>query len=301
MNLQVASTGSSPGDVNGDSVVNGLDIAQISSNWLHQGAFAIGDANHDGVVNGLDIAAVASHWFATSSYAGTLTYHNDNMGTGQNLDETVLTPANVNSSSFGQVLSFPLDGFTFASPFYVPHVDIPGQGVHNVVYIATEHDTVYAYDADGQSTTPLWKDGFMIRHMGSQPSRRTTRGETFDIPNEIGITGTPVIDPATNTMYVRRRPSSKSATPVSYAETLYASTSQLAPKRCHRSSFKAASPASGPQSGGNGVVTFAPLLANQRPALLLSNGVVYVGFGTHGNPLVYHGWLFGYSAATLRR
>ena len=83
------------------------------------------------------------------------------MRTGQNLNETVLTPTNVNSSSFGKLFSRPLDGRRIASPLYVENVSIPGQGTHNVVYVATEHDSVYAYDADGRSTTPLWKDSFI--------------------------------------------------------------------------------------------------------------------------------------------
>ena len=96
-----------------------------------------------------------------SNYAGTFTYHNDNMRTGQNLNETVLTPANVNSATFGKLLQLSARRADAASPLYVQNVNDPGQGFHNVVYVATEHDSVYAFDADGRAAPPLWKDSFI--------------------------------------------------------------------------------------------------------------------------------------------
>ena len=96
-----------------------------------------------------------------SNYPGTFTYHNDNLRTGQNNNETVLTTANVNQAQFGKLFSYSLDGIAFASPLYVSSVNIPGKGFHNVVYVATEHDSVYAFDADGLSTTPLWHVSFL--------------------------------------------------------------------------------------------------------------------------------------------
>ena len=130
------------------------------------------------------------------------TYHDDNLRTGANLSETVLTPSNVNSSSFGKLFSRPLDGIAYAAPLYVENVSIPAAGAHNVVYVATEHDSVYAFDADGRSTTPLWKDSFIDPANGITTVPADDTGECCDIAPEIGITGTPVIDHATNTLYV---------------------------------------------------------------------------------------------------
>ena len=90
------------------------------------------------------------------SFTGVLTYHNDIGRTGWNPNETILTPKNVNASNFGKVFAYPVDGAIFAEPLYVPNVTIPGQGTHNVIYVVTENDGVYAFDADGLSSSPLW-------------------------------------------------------------------------------------------------------------------------------------------------
>ncbi len=95
------------------------------------------------------------------SFAGVLTWHNDVERTGQNLNEAILTAANVNSTQFGKKFSYSVDGQIYAQPLYVPGVNIPGQGTHNVVYVATENDSVYAFDADGLVSTPLWHTSFI--------------------------------------------------------------------------------------------------------------------------------------------
>ena len=138
--------------------------------------------------------------FVTSN-PGVLTYHNDNGRTGQNLSETVLSSANVNTNQFGKLFSYALDGYVYAQPLYLQGVSIPGQGTHNVVYVATEHDSVYALDADGPAQTVLWHSSFIdpASSITTVPATDITGG---DLIPEIGITGTPVIDPANNALYV---------------------------------------------------------------------------------------------------
>ncbi len=231
-----------------------------------------------------------------SNYAGTYTYHNDNLRTGQNNSETVLSPTTVNHNQFGKLASFALDGIAFASPLYVQGVSIPGQGTHNVVYVATEHDSIYAFDADGLSNTPLWHLSFIGSGTTTIPCNDT--GECGDIPVEIGITGTPVIDPTTNTMYVVVN-TKESGT--NYYQRLHAiDITTGAEKFGGPVVISGSVPGSGDGASG-GMVPFIALNECQRPGLLLSNGVVYIGWGSHGDNHPYHGWIMGYNASTLHQ
>src|SRR5437879_10801415 len=100
------------------------------------------------------------------------TYRNDNARMGQNPNETFLNPSNVNPSTFGKLFSYPVDGYVYAQPLYVPNVDIPGQGRHNVVFVATEHNSVYAFDADNPGAGPLWVVRFIDPAHGVRPAPR---------------------------------------------------------------------------------------------------------------------------------
>ncbi len=237
----------------------------------------------------------ASATVYVTNYAGVFTFHYDNSRTGQNLNETVLTPANVNSAQFGKLFAYALDGFSYASPVYVANVNIPGQGFRNVVYVATEHDSVYAFDADTGGGSPLWKTSFLGSGVTTVPSSDT--GECCDIANEIGITGTPVIDQATGTLYVV----AKTKESGSYVQRLHAlDIATGAEKFGGPVVLQASVPGTGDGSSG-GKVAFNALRQNQRPGLLLSNGVVYIAFASHGDNPPWHGWVLGYNASTLQQ
>jgi hypothetical protein len=233
-----------------------------------------------------------------SNYSGTYTFHNDNLRTGQNLNETVLTPANVNSLQFGKLFSYTTDGISHASPLYVANVNIPGKGFHNVVYVATEHDSVYAFDADGLSSTPLWKVSFINPAAGVTSVPAADTQETGDIFPEIGITGTPVIDSTSGTMYVVAK--TKEGT-TNYVQRLHALDITTGGEKFGGPVVIQASVTGSGAGSQGGVLPFNPLRENQRPALLLNNGVVYFGFASHGDRAPYHGWVLGYDATTLQQ
>ncbi len=231
-----------------------------------------------------------------TNYPGTFTYHNDNLRTGQDLSETVLTLSNVNQNQFGKLFSYPIDGMAFASPLYVANVSIPGQGYHNVVYVATENDSVYAFDADGLSTTPLWQVSFLKSGVTTVPCADT--GECGDILTQIGITSTPVIDQSSGTIYVVAATKEGSSTWVQRLHALDITTG--AEKFGGPVVLQASLPGTGSGSSG-GTLAFDPLRENQRPGLLLNGGVVYLAFGSHGDNTPWHGWVLGYNATTLQR
>jgi chitodextrinase len=236
-----------------------------------------------------------------TNYAGTFTHHNDNFRTGQNLNETMLSPANVNASQFGKLFTQTLDGLIFASPLYVASVNMGGNGFHNLVYVATEHDSVYAFDADSSSATPLWKTSFINPAQGvtSVPSADT--GEPGDIPTEIGITGTPVIDPTTNTIYVVAKTKEVTGGNTNYVQRLHALDITTGAEKFGGPVVIQASVAGTGSGSSGGQVAFNALAENQRPGLLLSNGTVYIGFGSHGDYGPWHGWIIGYNAVTLQQ
>src|SRR5215469_4970841 len=138
---------------------------------------------------------------AVQGQVSVTTYRNDLARSGANTAETILTPANVNPAGFGKLFSLPVDGQIYAQPLYVPLVNIPGKGIHNVVFVATEHDSVYAFDADS-AAAPLWRVNFTNPLTGERTLNVTDVLGCLSIEPELGITGTPVIDPSTGTLYV---------------------------------------------------------------------------------------------------
>jgi hypothetical protein len=233
------------------------------------------------------------------NWTGTFTRDVDTLRTGLNPNEVVLTPSNVNSTTFGKVFSYPIDGHADASPLYVPNVNIGGH-LHNVVYVATEHDSVFAFDADGTQTTPLWQVSFINPSTGITTVPALDVGgcsnNVCDIGPEIGITGTPVIDPSTNTLYVVAKTKEVNRASIYFHRLHALDITTGAEKFGGPVIISASVPGTGAGSSG-GVVSFNSLRHNQRPALLLSNGVVYISFASHNDYVPYHGWILGYQAA----
>jgi hypothetical protein len=242
----------------------------------------------------------ASATVFVTDYAGTFTHHNDNLRTGQNLHETVLSASNVTSTQFGQLFSYTLDGVPQASPLYVANVNVPGFGSRNVVYVATEHDSVYAFDADGLTSTALWHVSFVNPTAGITTVSPSDVGEPGDIAPEIGITGTPVIDPSTGTLYVVAKTKEVSGTSTNFVQRLHALDIATGSEKFGGPIvLQATVPGTGDGNDGAGHVPFNSLRENQRAALLLNNGTVYIAFGSHGDVSPYHGWVLAYDAQTL--
>jgi hypothetical protein len=226
-------------------------------------------------------------------FSGVLTYHNDNARIGANLHETILTPSNVNAGNFGKLFTVRLDGDVFAQPLYVPKVAVPTQGIHNLVIVATENNTVYAIDADDPKGLILWST-----HLEpALPFKDVPAGACTVIVPLIGITGTPVIEAATNTLYVVARTFEQS----NHNFKLHAldiATGKDRPK----SPVVISASAQGTGDGSrDGKLVFATTLQLQRPGLALSAGKLYVGFASNCDYGNYHGWLLAYDASTLRQ
>src|SRR3984957_6539563 len=218
-----------------------------------------------------------------------LTGQYDNARTTANLNETILNTSNVNVNQFGLLYSRSLDGSLYAQPLYVPSVVIPGQGTHNVIYLATLHNTVVAFDADTPSqAAPLWQ-------VNLGPSRPCCFGG-FITP-EMGILSTPVIDTSTSTLYVVAATLQNG----SYSHWLHAlNITNGQEKFGGPVSITATVPGSGYDNVG-GRVTFNSENILQRSALLLSNGTVYIAFASIDDADFWHGWLLGYNAANIQQ
>ena len=233
--------------------------------------------------------------FAQSPSQGVFTYHNDLARTGQNLNETILTPANVNSASFGKKFFDPVDASIYGQPLYVANLAIPGRGTHNVVFVATENDTVYAFDADTQGP-PLWQTSLLVNGGTAVPSSDV---QCNDLVPLIGVTGTPVIDPTTNTLYVVAKTKEGTSSNPSYFHRLHALDITTGAEK-FGGPVDITATVSGTGAGGDGTsITFDPLTQLNRFGLALANGVVYVGFGSHCDNYPYHGWVIAYDAGQL--
>jgi hypothetical protein len=274
---------------------------------------------------------------------GVLTYHNDAAGTGLNAAETALTPANVNTATFGKLFATALDGFVYAQPLVAPGLTIAAgpnttagaAGLHDVVFAATEHDSLYAIDADPKGTgTVLWQRSFTntaVGYTGTTPGSNINNtlgaaaitavpvGDTgiSDVTPEIGITSTPVIDSATGTVYVMVKSKEIIGGVAHYVQRLHAlnvadGTDRVAPfligdtsgDNTNNTPIYVYGNGDGSvvdpyNNTGKSVVQFNALRENQRAALSLVNNVVYVGWASHGDVSPYHGWVVGWNVANL--
>src|ERR1700691_4283477 len=238
-----------------------------------------------------------------------LTWRYDNTHQGQNTNETALTPANVNPTSFGKLFSVSVDSTVYSQPLYVPGLTMSDGQVHNVLFVATENDSIYAFDADsngGSNTSALWHITLLDAAHGAGPGATAIPGNEQgiapqgDIGPTVGITGTAVINSATNTMYVVGN-TVESGVFFSrlHAINIITGAEQSSPtEKTSPVVISATVPGTGTASSG-GQLSFDPLIENQRPALDYYNGYVYIGYAAHGDIGNWHGWLFAYNATTM--
>ena len=241
-------------------------------------------------------------WALLSGFAAAqatvATYHNDKARTGNNLLETTLTTSNVNPALFGKLFSQFVDGYVYAQPLYVPNVSITGLGTHNVVYVATMNDSVYAFDADsnsGSNAQPLWKVSFINPKSGitTVPATDVNCSDLFS--PKIGIVGTPVIDTASGTLYVIARTKETGQ----YYQRLHALDIKSGAEKFGGPVVIQASVSGSGSGSQHGTISFDPLIQNQRSALLFQNGMVYIAWGSHCDKGYYHGWLIAYDHTSL--
>ena len=228
---------------------------------------------------------------ATSTLTDVLTYHNDIARTGQNLNEMVLTTANVSSSTFGKIGFYPADGLVDAQPLIASAVAVPGQGTHNVLIVASEHDTVYAFDAD--SGTKLWSTSML--KSGETTSDNRGCGQ---VTPEIGVTSTPVIDRSrgpNGVVYVIAMSKNGST----YHQRMHALDLALGTELfAGPIDIQATYPGTGDNSNGTNVI-FDPGQYKERIGLLEINGIIYTGWASHCDIRPYTGWIMAYDASTL--
>jgi len=244
-----------------------------------------------------DVTKSASAVIGVTDLTGVNTWRNDTSRSGVNSQEYALTPQNVNTTTFGKLFSCSVDGQVFAQPLWLANVLSGGQR-RNVVFVATENDTLYAFDADGPGCKPVWPT-FGVSLIPS--------GEVIvpfaDLENDnalgpvVGITGTPVVDPASQTIYLVALTEDSSKNVIQRLHAIDITTGLERPGSPLIISASITGAAG--YDNSSGIITFAPKFQKQRPALLLLNGVIYVSWAGFLDTDFYHGWLIGYDATTL--
>lgn len=232
-----------------------------------------------------------------------LTWRYDPGHAGQNTSETALNPSNVNTNSFGKLFSLPVDSTVYAQPLYVPGIKMSDGQVHNVLFVATENDSIYAFDADsngGANANPIWHASLLTSNYGAGAGATAVPWQdngSPDVAPTVGITGTPAIDPATNTMFVVTSTKESGV----YFSRLHAINIVTGTEQPNSPVNITATVAGTGNGSSGGQLSFSALWENQRPALDFYNGYVYIGYAAHGDNGPWHGWLFAYNATTLQQ
>jgi len=282
-----------------DGIAGGnSSVGTITSGGLYTAGSAMG-AHSIVATSSVDPSQSDSATVAVTGLAGVYTYHNDPSRDGVNAQEYALAPATVSTATFGKLFSCTVDGAIYAQPLWVANLTVNGMR-RNVTFVATQHDSLYAFDADANPCVQLWVASLI------DPSHGGTGGETSvpagptgnlvgmglgDITPEVGVTGTPVIDPATGTLYVVSKSVNSAGT------TFY--------QRLHAIDLTTGNEKSGspfPIAGtylgtgdGTSLVTFSTRQENQRAGLALVNGIVYICWGSHEDAAPWYGWMMGYA------
>jgi hypothetical protein len=225
----------------------------------------------------------------------------DNARTGANLGETILTPRNVNAQEFGKLFTLKVKGDVYAQPLFLGGVDIPQKGRHDVIFVATEHNRIYAFDAYGKPSTPLWEVDLLKKNVETLSARDV--GCPFIYP-ELGITSTPVIDAESGTLYVLARTKERQnvLSSAEYHQRLHALAVTTGKEKFGGPvDIQASIAGKGAGTFGKTKLDFDPLTENPRAALLLANGLVYMTWGSSCDVGPYHGWVMAYDAHSLRQ
>jgi hypothetical protein len=246
---------------------------------------------------------IIAGWAGTphaSGQAQITTSQYNNARTGADLNETTLNPRNVNSRTFGKLFALPVNGDVYAQPLYLSRLQLPGRGKHDVVFVATEHDSVYAFDA-AEKTSPLWRVDFAdpAKGMTAVPARET---HCPFINPEVGITSTPVIDPKQGVMFVLARTKEQtSGTGPQYVQRLHALNVTTGKELSGSPVMIKATVTAQDRAGKQHEISFDPLIEQPRAALLLVDGTVYLTWGSSCDAGDYHGWVMAYDAQTLQQ
>jgi hypothetical protein len=274
-----------------DGVAGGnSSVGTISSGGLYTPPASAG-THSVSTVSSTNISVTGSAVVAVTDLAGITTYHNDVARTGENLQEYALTPTTVSSGNFGLRWSCPLDGTPYAQPLYVANLSIRG-GTHNVLFVVTMNDSIYAFDADNLGCVIYWQVSFI--NPGAGITTQSSAGVGCnDVLTGYGITGTPVIDPVAQTIYLVAA-TTENSTNVQRLHALNLATG------AERANSPAVIQATLPGTGDGGTtVTFNPLNQNQRLGLALTSGGVVIGWGSHCDTWAWHGWIMLYNATSL--